>query len=163
MNLRYRRGYPTRITAPRRSKAGGAMGVLLLLLLTVAMAVFGVLYFRSNTYYTASKSLFVDTMQSECANAVAMSRNMSLTAGASSYEALAKIRSYIHAMETINDLHLALEGPGNLLVPEDEFDHIYSVLNDYSTKVSTGMTTGDVSAQLRSALEILQQMVERLD
>lgn len=163
MSLRNRRGYPTRMAAPQRSRTGGAVGALLILLLLIAIGVLGMLFIRTSAYQTNAKQQFVDTIQAECASAVALSRNMSLTAGASSYEALAKIRSNIYAMETINEMNLALEGPGNVLVPEDQFTYVYNVINDYSTKVSTGMTTGDVSAQLRSALEVLQQLVEKLD
>jgi|GEM_PF-7048561 len=162
MNLRYRRGYPTRMTAPRRTGAGGFIGGVLILVLIASVAVLGFLYIRGSSYQSSSRTLFIETMQSECAGALALSRSMSLTAGASSYDALAKIRSSIHAMETVNEMYLSLEGPGHLLVSEDQFSHVYNVLDDYSSKLSTGMTTGDVSADLRTALTTLQQLTEAL-
>ena len=76
---------------------------------------------------------------------------------------LGKIRQHIYSMQTINDLNVGLEGASGWMVEESVFSNLYTLLDNYETKLVTGMTTGDSQTQLLQTLTSLYQQVELLD
>lgn len=49
------------------------------------------------------------------------------------------------------------------MVEESVFSNLYTLLDNYETKLVTGMTTGDSQTQLLQTLTSLYQQVELLD
>ena len=129
--------------------------IILLLLAVVALSVFGgqAMYYRSE-----ARSLFLATMQTECIEAINQTNSLSRTAGANSSATLGRIRSSVRAMEDVNRIHGNLEG-GRAFVSEETFSALYEILDNYSSRLLTGMNTGDMQGQLQAALESLQTMV----
>ena len=126
---------------------------MLLLVAVIALAIFGGNAMR---YQSSAPELFVQKIQTECGNALQLCNT-----GSSS--TLGKIRQHIYSMQTINDLNVGLEGASGWMVEESVFSNLYTLLDNYETKLVTGMTTGDSQTQLLQTLTSLYQQVELLD
>lgn len=134
--------------------------LLVLLLAVIALSVFGG---QAMMYRNEAKTLFVSKIQLECGNALTLTNSLSRTAGATSAQTLGRIRSHVYAMETINDLSVGLEGASGWMIQEDWFTTLYAVLDEYSNKLITGMTTGDQQTTLLGALQTLYDQLETLN
>lgn len=134
--------------------------ILLLVAAVIALSIFGGSAMR---YQSAAHDLFVSKLQTECGNALTLCNTLSRTAGSGSSSTLAKIRQHVYSMQTINDLNVGLDGASGWLVQEAYFSNLYALLDDYETKLVTGMTTGDYQTQLLQTITALYQQVEALE
>ena len=134
-------------------------GVIIVLIL--AVATLAVLGGQAMAYRSEARSLFAVTMQTECVEALNQVSSLSRTAGANSSATLGRIRSNVHSMETVNRLQNNLEG-GQAFVPSETFSELYTILDQYSSRLLTGMNTGDMQGELQAALEALQAMISEL-
>ena len=132
--------------------------MLVLVLAVILLAVFGG---RAMSYQAEAHTTFVRRVQTECNDALSMTSALSRTAGASSSATLGKIRSHVYAMDTINQLHMGLDG--TYLVGNDVFTNLYAILDDYSNRLITGMVTGDQQTALTGALTDLAAVVSALE
>ena len=134
-------------------------GVIVVLALAVAaLAVFGG---QAMAYRSEARSMFVATMQTECIEALNQANSLSRTAGANSSAILGRIRSSVHSMESVNRIRGSLEG-GHTFVSEETFSALYTILDNYSSRLLTGLNTGDMQGELQAALENLSAMVSTL-
>lgn len=131
--------------------------MVLIILLAAAVIVLGVLGGRAMYYRSEARSLFVATMQTESGEALSLANSLSRTAGANSSATLGRIRSSVRAMETVNRLKGNLDGQPFL--PEEIFSELYTILENYSSRLQTGMNTGDLQGELQAALETLQTKI----
>ena len=127
---------------------------ILIAVLIAGIAALGIIGGRAMAYQTEARSLFVATMQTECNEALSLSNSLSRTAGASSSATLGRIRANLHAMETANRYHLMLDGRAYL--SDETFSALYTLLDNYSSRLLTGMNTGDLQGDLQAALEELR-------
>ena len=133
---------------------------VLLLLLLIAVVALAIMGGRAMAYRNEAKNLFISKIQLECGNALTLTKSLSRTAGASSSATLGRIRSHVYAMETSNSLSVGLEGSEGWLISEDWFTTLYGVLEEYSQKLITGMTTGDQQTTLLGALQTLYDQLD---
>ena len=131
-------------------------GVIIVLIL--AVAALGIFGGQAMAYRSEARSLFISSMQTECIEALNQANSLSRTAGANSAATLGRIRSSVRAMEDINRIQMGLEG-GRTFVAEETFSDLYSILDNYSNRLLTGMNTGDMQGQLQTALEELQTLI----
>lgn len=131
--------------------------VIVLALVIAALAVIGG---QALAYRSEARSRFLVTMQTEVNEAVAQCSSLSRTAGASSSSALGRIRANIHTMDTVNSLRQSLEGAYYVL-PE-KFTELYAMLDSYSSRLQTGLNTGDLQGDLQMKLEELQSLIAGL-
>ena len=154
------------------SRNGGAMqpsGNLLwnrirtavILVLLVAVVVLAIIGGRAMSFEAESHVTYIRRMQTECNDALSMTTALSRTAGASSSSTLGKIRSHIYAMDVINQVNAGL-GNG-YLVDGDVFTNLYTIVDDYSNRLITGMVTGDQQTELTNALTSLQAVIAALE
>lgn len=129
-----------------------------IILLVLVAAVLGILGGQAMYYRSEARSLFFSTMQTECIEAINQANSLSRTAGANSSATLGRIRSSVRAMEDVNRIQGNLEG-GRAFVTDETFSALYEILDNYSSRLLTGMNTGDMQGQLQTALESLQTMV----
>ena len=132
------------------------MGAIIALVL--AVAVLAVLGGQAMAYRAEARSLFAATMQTECIEALNQTSSLSRTAGANSSATLGRVRASVRAMENVNKLQSSLDN-GHAFVPEETFAELYAILDAYSSRLLTGMNTGDMQGQLQSALEALQTAI----
>lgn len=133
---------------------------LLLLVAVIGLGIFGG---KAMKYQSSAHDLFVRKLQVECSTALQLCNTLSRTAGSSSSSTLGKIRQHIYSMQTINDLNVGLSGASGWLVQETYFSNLYSMLDEYETKLITGMTTGDYQTQLLQTLTNLHTQVQALE
>ncbi len=131
---------------------------LLLVIAVIVLAVFGG---RAIGYQSESHAMYVRRLQTECDDALALTPSLSRTAGASSAATLSKIRSYVYAMDTINQLHMGLDG--EYLVTTDVFTNLYGIIDEYYNRLITGMVTSDQQTELTNALTMLVQTLSYLE
>lgn len=131
---------------------------LLLVIAVIVLAVFGG---RAMGYQAESHTTYVRRLQTECNDALALTPALSRTAGASSAATLSKIRSYVYAMDTINQLHMGLDG--EYLVTTDVFTNLYGIIDEYYNRLITGMVTSDQQTELTNALTMLVQTLSYLE
>lgn len=130
---------------------------VLIIVLLVALVAVGVYGAQAVRYRMEARSLLVATMQTESNEAVSLANSLSRTAGGNSAATLGRIRANVHAMETANRMQANLEG--RPFLPEETFSEIYTILENYSSRLLTGMNTGDLQGELQTALEALQAKV----
>lgn len=131
-----------------------------LIVLVLVIAALGVIGGQAIAYRSEARSLFAATMQTECNEALSLTNSLSRTAGANSSATLGRIRANLHAMETANRFHANLDGKAFL--PDETFSSLYAILDNYSSRLLTGMNTGDLQGELQAALEALQTQVTAL-
>lgn len=130
----------------------------LIIALVLIAVVLGILGGRAMAYRSEARALFASSMQTECIEALNQANLLSRTAGANSAATLGRIRSSVRAMDDINRIRMGLEG-GKAFVSEETFSELYGILDNYSSRLLTGMNTGDMQGQLQAALEALQTML----
>lgn len=135
--------------------------VLMILLIAgiIAMAVYAG---RAVSYQSDARELFVQTMQNEITEALSLSSSLSRTAGANSNTTLGRIRACVQTMDTVNQIQGNLEGGGRYFVPLETFSSLTAILDNYSSRLLTGLNTGDMQGELQTALENLQLLVSGL-
>lgn len=112
-------------------------------------------------YRNDSQELIVSYMRGECNSAVSLVNTLSRTAGANSSAVLGKIRGHVYAIENLNNMYKALNG--RELIPQIRFDGIYKLIDDYSDKLITGMSTGDMQSLLLGEVQGLISHVGMLN
>ena len=154
------------------TRAGGGMQVsgnslanrvrnIITLVLLIAVIVLAIAGGRAMGYQSESRATYVRRLQTECNDALALTPALSRTAGASSAATLSRIRSYVYAMDTINQLHMGLEG--KYLVSTDEFSVLYNIIDDYYNRLITGMVTSDQQTELTNKLNNMVYMLSFLE
>lgn len=136
---------------------------ILLIVLVVACILLAIFGGRAMGFQNDASATFVRRLQTECNDALSLTGSLSRTAGANSAATLGRIRSHVYAMDTINQLNVGLQGAGGYLVENDVFTQLYSLLDDYSDKLITGMQTGDLQTELTTSLTTLAALVDQLD
>ena len=108
----------------------------------------------------AAHTIYIQRMQSECDDALRLTSSLSRNAGADSAATLARIRSNLYAIRTVNVLNTA-QGNG-VLVDEDRMLTLQNTVDRYLEYLTTGMDTGEYQTSLQVALEELQGILSAL-
>ena len=131
--------------------------ILVLAALLIAGAVFCVPIIQQRD---AGRSIYIQRMQSECDEALRQTAALSRNAGADSAAILAKIRSNLYAIRTVNALSIAQRN--GVLVDEDRILTLQNTVDQYLSYLTTGMDTGEYQTSLHVALEELQEILSVL-
>lgn len=76
--------------------------------------------------------------------------------GASSSSAmLGRVRQYVHGVEVINELNIGVYGDVGRLYPQDTFDQIYSIIENYEARLSSGQKVSNTLTELSNAVNEL--------
>ncbi len=132
-----------------------------IVLLAIALAAALITLLPGSTYKTDMRRYIQGQMLSECDDAVQQASRLSRTASTSSYDALARIRSEVYAIDTLNE---ALHDVGNeaYLIDPGVFTAMYTLLDTYNNKLITGIQTGEQQTQLTADLNSLHQLIEAI-
>ncbi len=135
---------------------------VLILFLAAAVIVLGVAGGQAMSYRAEARETFVGMIQAECDDALTLTNSLSRTAGASSSGILGRIRSHVHAMDTLNQINVSLEGGDSYMVPPVVFTELYNLIDNYTDKLRTGMITGDLQTELLTKLSELSAAVNAI-
>lgn len=101
-------------------------------------------------------------LRSEVQAAVSGVNSLSRLGASSTSSMLGKIRQYVHGMEVINDLNVGMYGEVGRLYPQSVFDGIYSIIEEYDAKLSSGQKVNDSLTALSEAVNELSTMTTTL-
>ena len=75
---------------------------------------------------------------------------------------LGRIRQHVHGMEVINDLNVGMYGEVGRLYPQIVFDYVYSIIEEYDAKLTSGQKVSDTLTSLSAAITELGTMTTTL-
>ena len=101
-------------------------------------------------------------LRSEMQSAVSSVNSLSRLGASSTSSMLGKIRQYVHGMEVINDLNVGMYGEVGRLYPQSVFDNIYSIIDTYDAKLTSGQKVSDTLTTLSEAINELSAMTTSL-
>ncbi|MDD3410531.1 MAG: hypothetical protein PHY12_06945, partial [Eubacteriales bacterium] len=102
-------------------------------------------------------------LRSEIRQAVTQTNTLSRLGATTTSNVLGKIRQYIHGIEVINDLNVSMYGEMvGRLYDQSVFDSIYTVIDTYDAKLSSGQKVSDTLAELTQAVADLSDQTTQL-
>ena len=150
--------YPSRNRFQFVMKSHRSRPFLVILLLILA----GYLVFRlisgGNLDVANFESQRNTKLRSEMQHALSQTNSLSNLGAASTSGALGRIRQYVHGMEVINDLNVSMYGTVGRLYEQSTFDSIYTIIDGFDAKLSSGVKVNDSVAMLRSAMDELNNL-----
>jgi hypothetical protein len=94
-------------------------------------------------------------IRSEMQRAVAQTNTLSRLGATTTSNVLGKIRQYVHGVEVINDLNVGMFGEVGRLYTQSLFDNIYTIIDEYDAKLSSGQKVNDSLSLLTDAINTL--------
>ena len=101
-------------------------------------------------------------LRSEVQSALSSVHSLSRLGASSTSSVLGKIRQYVHGMEVINDLNVGMYGEVGRLYPQSVFDNIYSIIDTYDARLTSGQKVNDTLNSLTEAVNELSTMTTTL-
>lgn len=101
-------------------------------------------------------------LRSEMQRAVAQTNTLSRLGATTTSNVLGKIRQYVHGVEVINDLNVSMFGEVGRLYLQSMFDSIYTVIDAYDAKLSSGQKVNDSLAELTSVVQALDDRTNEI-
>ena len=94
-------------------------------------------------------------LRSEIQHAVSQTNTLSRLGATTTSNVLGKIRQYVHGIEIINDLNVSMFGEVGRLYQQTVFDNIYTVIDAYDAKLSSGQKVSDSLTALTESIDAL--------
>ncbi len=132
---------------------------VLLLLLVAAIVVLTILGGNAMSFEAKEQAQFKERMRSEANLAITQVNNLSRTGGSTTTNMLGKLRQHVYAMETLQDVHLALRGGGQRVVDDGVFDSVYAVIDTFDARLQTGQQTKEPLTQLLTLMTELNTKI----
>ena len=101
-------------------------------------------------------------LRSEIQHAVSQTNTLSRLGATTTSNVLGKIRQYVHGIEIINDLNVGMFGEVGRLYEVGMFDNIYSIIDAYDAKLSSGQKVSDSLTALTSSIQALSDRTTTL-
>lgn len=150
---------------PRQSysRRTGSLKPILLILLVLAAAF---LIFKLSGVGGINEGNFEaqrnSKLRSEVQSAVSNVNSLSRLGASSTSSVLGRVRQYVHGVEVINDLNVGMYGEVGRLYPQSVFERIYSIIEEYDAKLSSGQKVNDSLTALSEAINELSTMTSTL-
>lgn len=147
--MRYPRGY-NRVSLATRLKPI----ILIVLVLLAAFLIFrfaGVGGINEGNFEVQRNN----ELRSEMQNAVSSVNSLSRLGSSTTSGMLGRVRQYVHGVEVINNLNVSMYGEVGRLYPQSVFTNIYSIIEEYEAKLSSGQKVSDVLSRLSEAVNEL--------
>jgi len=149
--MRYSKGYQSASPVSRLRPI-----ILIILILLAAFLIFkvsGVGGINEGNFETQRNSELRSEMQGALSSVNSLSRlGSSTTSGM-----LGRVRQYVHGVEVINDLNVGMYGEIGRLYPQSAFDNIYSIIEEYEARLSSGQKVSDTLTELSEAVNELNE------
>ena len=94
-------------------------------------------------------------LRSEMQNAMNSVNSLSRLGSSSTSGMLGRVRQYVHGVEVINDLNVSMYGEVGRLYPQSVFSNIYTIIEEYEAKLSSGQKVSDALSRLSEAVNDL--------
>jgi len=97
-------------------------------------------------------------LRSEIQHAVSQTNTLSRLGATTTSNVLGKIRQYVHGIEIINDLNVSMYGEVGRLYQQSIFDNIYTIIDSYDAKLSSGQKVSDSLTSLTDSIDELSAL-----
>lgn len=147
---RYSKGYSSTPTAASRLKPI----ILIVLVLVAAILIFriaGVGGINEGNFEAQRNS----ELRGEVQGALSSVNSLSRLGSSTTSSMLGRVRQYVHGVEVINDLNVGMYGEIGRLYPQSMFENIYSIIEEYEAKLSSGQKVSDSLTALSEAVNEL--------
>ncbi len=94
-------------------------------------------------------------LRDEIQYAITQTNKLSRLGATNTSNVLGKVREYVHGIEIINDLNVGMFGEVGRLYQQSVFDKIYTIIDAYDAKLSSGQKVSDSLADLSAAINDL--------
>lgn len=94
-------------------------------------------------------------LRSEVQGAITSVNSLSRLGASTTSGMLGRVRQYVHGVEVINDLNVGMYGEIGRLYPQSVFSNIYSIIEEYEAKLSSGQKVSDALTALSEAINDL--------
>ena len=101
-------------------------------------------------------------LRSEIQHAISQTNTLSRLGATTTSNVLGKIRQYVHGIEIINDLNVSMYGEIGRLYQQSVFDSIYTIIDAYDAKLSSGQKVSDSLSSLTTSIENLNTLTTTL-
>ncbi len=101
-------------------------------------------------------------LRSEIQHAVSQANTLSRLGATTTSNVLGKVRQYVHGIEIINDLNVSMFGEVGRLYKQSVFDNIYSIIDEYDAKLSSGQKVSEALTALTDAIDDLEAQTTAL-
>ncbi|MEA4997810.1 MAG: hypothetical protein VB087_00285 [Candidatus Limiplasma sp.] len=91
-------------------------------------------------------------LRSEIQHAVSQTNTLSRLGATSTSNILGRIRQYVHGIEVLNDLNVSMFGEVGRLYAQSTFDDIYTIIDTYDARLSSGQKVNDSLASLIASI-----------
>ena len=152
-----------RVNRPAFTKKAGTIIKIAIAVLLVAIIGLSIAVASLGNTVSDAKSYSIDQMQSESGQACRIVNELSRTGNSSSYNQLARIRSRIYAIQTINRFRSNVFGEKARLLSDDVFTSIYALLDEYEVRVNTGTNTSETQSALSAQINALNDYLDLAD
>ena len=101
-------------------------------------------------------------LRSEVQHAVSSVNSLSRLGASSTSSMLGRVRQYVHGVEVINDLNISMYGEVGRLYEQSVFDSLYSIIEAYDAKLTSGQKVNDSLNTLSEAVNQLSDQTTAL-
>lgn len=101
-------------------------------------------------------------LRSEAQHAVSCVNSLSRLGSSSTSSMLGRIRQYVHGIEVVNDLNVSMYGEVGRLYEQSVFDSIYTIIEEYDAKLSSGQKVNESLNALSEAITALSDKTTAL-
>ena len=101
-------------------------------------------------------------LRAEVQHAVSQTNSLSRLGATTTSNVLGRIRQYVHGVEVINDLNVSMYGEVGRLYQQSVFDQIYSIIDEYDAKLSSGQKVSDSLTALTTAINDLNTLTNTI-
>ena len=101
-------------------------------------------------------------LRSEVQMAVSSVNSLSRLGASTSGGMLGRVRQYVHGVEIVNELNVGMYGEAGRIYSQSVFDSIYSIIEEYELRLSSGQKVSDTLTALNEAVLQLQDMTYAL-
>lgn len=101
-------------------------------------------------------------LRSEAQHAVSCVNSLSRLGSSSTSSMLGRIRQYVHGIEVVNDLNVSMYGEVGRLYEQTVFDDIYTIIEEYDAKLSSGQKVNESLNALSEAVSALSDKTTAL-
>ncbi|MBR6571226.1 MAG: hypothetical protein IKK75_12320 [Clostridia bacterium] len=147
----YSKGYSSVSTASRLRPV-----ILIVLVLAAAFGIFklaGVGGINEGNFEAQRNSELRGEMQLAVSNVNSLSR----LGSSSTSSMLGRIRQHVHGVEVINELNVGMYGEVGRLYPQSMFDDIYTIIEEYEARLSSGQKVSETLNALSEAVNALNE------
>lgn len=96
-------------------------------------------------------------LRSEVQMAVSSVSSLSRLGASTSSGMLGRVRQYVHGAEIINELNVGMYGEAGRIYSQSVFENIYSIIEEYELRLSSGQKVSDTLTSLTEAVIHLQE------